>query len=73
MKIIPPFFCNTPSQYKNEVILCDKKCDKEFSSGYKYEFKKSYIIQTKSNMKNGHNYIEFNNEISLTITINNTD
>lgn len=40
MKIIPPFFCNTPSQYKNEVILCDKKCDKKFSSGYKYKFKK---------------------------------
>lgn len=77
MKIIPPFFCNTPSQYKNEVILCDKKCDKKcnkkFSSGYKYKFKKSYIIQTKSNMKNGLNYIEFNNVISLMITINNTD
>lgn len=44
MKIIPPFFCNTPSQYRKEEILCDKKCDKEFSSRYKYKFKKSYII-----------------------------
>lgn len=73
MKIIPTFFCNTPSQYKNEVILCDKKCDKKFPSGYKYKFKKSYIIQTKSIMKNGLNCIEFYNVIGLTITINNTD
>lgn len=73
MKIIPTFLCNSPSQYKNEVILCDKKCDKNSLQDININFKKSYIIQTKSIMKNGLNYIEFNNVISLTITINNTD
>lgn len=43
MKIIPTFLCNSPSQYKNEVILCDKKCDKKFSLGYKYKFLKKVI------------------------------
>lgn len=45
MKIIPPFFCNTPSQYKNEVILCDKKCDKKnFLQDININLKKLYNL-----------------------------